>query len=238
MKKNRIKSFFGFIIIFLYCFIFWSCNTVMIKAIGIKAMKPKSVEQIQRYSKKYKIPNELSFVIDTNSLCERLNALDSSQNSVSKDLLQPLQVRAYSKSNDGEMSFFMANCYAGGFPNLDWNNSESFNGDLLNDSINSNGKFIGFISAVRDFQMENVDTSFTLRNDLFRLRHLHNDLTVYLYEDDSPYIVVVYWTIFMNRQSKRLISLLQDFQRRSKKEIKLYYINIDNLYHIPCLNAN
>lgn len=233
MMKQNIKLIF----LFLIASSFISCSGIMTKVIGIKSMKLRSNEQIKKFSEKFNIPSELSFVIDTTTFCNNLSLLDSSRKAVSKDLMQPLQVRAYSVVDNNNMSFFTANCYANGFPNFKWNNSEAFNGDLLNDSLKTNDKFTGLISDVRGFLMENPNIIFTLKDDLFRLQPLYSDSKTDIYKDNSPYIVVVYWTVFMNRQSKRLIELVQDFQNRSNKEIKIYYVNIDNLYHLPCLKV-
>ncbi len=51
------------------------------------------------------------------------------------------------------------------------------------------------------------------------------------YREKSDYTVIVYWSKFMGRQSKRFIRYIQNnIHLASEKNIKVIYVNTDNIY--------
>jgi hypothetical protein len=49
--------------------------------------------------------------------------------------------------------------------------------------------------------------------------------------DNAEYVVVVFWTKFMGRQSKRLIRYVQQNRQLAPgKKIKIVYVNADNQF--------
>jgi hypothetical protein len=102
------------------------------------------------------------------------------------------------------------NCYAGGFPNLNWNRQGIFN---------------EFIPK----QQAPIDSLLTLTTQLNFLKPLSKS---YLISTESyDYVIVVYWSRFMGRQSKRFIRIIQkNIQLEKTKKVKIIYANNDNIF--------
>ena len=120
---------------------------------------------------------------------------------LAQDLLQPLQIRYY--DND-TLSLFVANCHTGGFPNLSWNSFGVFN------------TFPPSPWKPRTFRYSSEDevTGWSL-SDLEMAGHN---------------VLIIYWTVFMGRQSKRLINFVKHYQINNDTTVQVRFINIDALY--------
>lgn len=231
--KNLV--FFLFALAIYFCVS--SCQAILKSAMGVKEMKPRKTEDLVRYSKKNKIPNELSYLIDTTVFCSSLNTYKTAFNNedVLQDLVQPLQVRMF-KNN--ELIFFHANCYTEGSLNLDWNKFNSFAIFPPTDSFNvvvSEKQFNSIFSSIRNFQEKNNQNVVTLNSSIEPTSPLFQQSTSL----KNEYIIMVYWSIFLNKQSKKLIKLIKNYARKhSDKDIGLVFVNVDNIYQLKCLNEN
>jgi len=185
-----------------------SCSSIIQGLYGIKNAKELNDQTIIRYSEKYNIPLIDNYKLDTAYLTF-LSSLDSTNfKEQIKNHYQPLQVLYYNKT--GQLESFQINCYAGGFPNLDWNRDHVFTTfppqkQAPTDSIISLDlqlKYINPLSQTSTFSIENYE-----------------------------YIVFVYWNRLMGRQSKRLIQFVQENYKLAKDyKVKIIYVNTDNIF--------
>ena len=102
-----------------------SCSFIFIKMMGINKVKLLEEKQIIRTAKHYKIPTIDLYTLDTAYLSMVLNWDSTKYKREIHDRYQPLQALYY-KTN-GELVSFHVNCYAPGFPNLQWGEDTIFN---------------------------------------------------------------------------------------------------------------
>lgn len=199
----KITSYF--IILFLGL---QSCSKLLLKTYGLKSIKPLSSASIIKQGKRYNVPEKDAFELDS-TYYSFIQSLDTSRyKQVQKDHFQPLQAIYYDKT--GQMCSFHINCYCGGFPNLKWNR---------------NGNFDTFLPK----QQAPLDSVFTLEKQLSFIQPLSNQDVLNVSPFD--YVVVVHWSRYMGRQSKRLIAQVQKNARLNKQDrIKIIYVNSDNAY--------
>ena len=185
-----------------------SCSSVIQGLYGIKKPKELNDQSIMEYSEKYNIPLTDNYKLDTNYLTF-LSSLDTTKYKEQiKNHYQPLQVLYY--NNTGKLESFQINCYAGGFPNLDWNRDSIF-------------------TTFPPRQQAPIDSIISL--DL-QLKYIHplSQTTDFSYEN-YEYIVIVYWNRLMGKQSKRLIHIVQENRKLANNyKVKIIYVNTDNIY--------
>lgn len=76
-----------------------------------------------------------------------------------------------------------------------------------------------------------VDTTFSFENDIeyyrdFKGHSINNSLF-----NDNDLNIIIYWAVFMGRQSEILITELLEYKNRySDKSINLMFVNVDNLF--------
>ena len=205
MKKKTYKLT---ILTSLVLFGLSSCSTIILGLYGMKNSKTVDEKTILRYSKKYNIPTANCYELDTTYL-SFLFSLDSVRYEVQrKNHYQPLQALYYDKFE--ELKSFQVNCYAGGFPNLKWNR---------------NGSFTTFPPK----KQAHVDSIVSLNTQLKYLRPLSQ--TKLLSSDEYDFIVIIYWSRFMGRQSKRLIRYVQENTKLATGfKVKLIYVNTDDIF--------
>jgi len=122
---------------------------------------------------------------------------------------QPLQVLYFNKK--GELLSFHANCFAGGFPNLNWTRDNHFQ------------HFPPQTAAP-------LDSIFPLEKLLNFTRKTRDDAAK-INLNNSNFYVLVYWNRFLGRQSKRLIKLVQQNAKLHPQEkVQIIYINNDNFF--------
>ncbi|MBS1652294.1 MAG: hypothetical protein JSU07_09820 [Bacteroidetes bacterium] len=185
-----------------------SCSFIFTKIFGIKNIKAVNKKTIIHYSKKYHIPINDSYELDT-SYFSFLQSIDTAKfKSEIKNHYQPLQALYYNKTET--LISFHINCNAGGFPNLKWNRN-------------------GIMTSFPPKQQTKVDTIIPLKT---QLKHLTPVFTSKKNLPDSvDYLVIVYWSRFMGRQSKKLIQQVQkNCQIEPIKKIKILYANNDNVF--------
>jgi hypothetical protein len=190
------------------CFSLTSCSSIMLGTYGIKSPHAVKEQTILSYAKKFNIPFEDTYVLDR-SYSSYLPSTDTSLfKEQHKNHNQPLQALYY--NNVGQLQSFHINCYAGGFPNLIWN---------------KNGLFDIFPPE----QQAPIDTFIDLKQQLKYFKPL--SVTKTFAASNYDYVVIVFWNKFMNRQSKRLIQVVQENCKLSRdKMVKLIYVNNDNMF--------
>lgn len=185
-----------------------SCSTIVEGMYGMKKTKPIDEKSITDYSKKYNIPSADSYEIDTSYLTF-LYSLDTAlYEKQTHNHYQPLQALYYDKT--GNLQSFQINCNAGGFPNLKWDRNE-------------------IMTTFPPKQQTLLDSILPFKIQLKYLRPLSQ--TQSFLAGSYDYIVVVYWSKFMGRQSKRLIHFVQEnCKLATDKNVKIIYANSDNIF--------
>ena len=209
MCNIKYKIHIHALLIFLSasCFICSGCNYTLTKIYGIKQIKLLNEKAIVKSAWKYNIPLSDLYTVDTTFL-RYLQTRDTSKNKyLSKNHLQPLQALYYTRN--GIFVSYQINCYAGGFPNLDWNRNSTF-------------------EVFPPKQQCPVDSLISLQAQLKLIKPLSQTLAINAGKFDT--IVMVYWSSFMGRQSRRFIRIIQKNVKLTSDKVKVLYINTDNLY--------
>ncbi|MCF6169798.1 MAG: hypothetical protein L3J66_02320 [Bacteroidales bacterium] len=176
---------------------------------GFKQVKPRSDQTIREYANRYKIPSGESFLLDT-AFLTFARTFDTTQKEVIKNYLQPLQAFYFDKQ--GSLLSYHVNCYVSGFPNLKWNGQGHFDtfppekqaptANLLH--------FRELLQFIKNFDNKAVDPSGYAKAD---------------------YNVVVFWSVFSGRQSKRFIRLIKRNGELAKgKTLNFLFVNNDYLF--------
>jgi hypothetical protein len=204
--KLKIFSFVQLICILLI----QSCSPIFNGIYGFKKLKNLTEDEIIKTAVKFNIPLENCLVLDTNykSLLKSFDTLTQAE--AVKNHYQPLQMLYFNK--DKKLISFHANCYAGGFPNLKWNRSNSFS-VFPPQTVAPLDSLFGY-SMILKYTQNLKPSGQNLREPMV-----------------NEYIVLVFWNRFLGRQSKRMISLLQENAALAKdKNLKIIYINNDNFF--------
>ncbi len=185
------------------------CKNVFLGLYGMKMPKEVNEKKILRSGKKYHIPKEDSYQLDTSAYNIYLHSLDTSKFKAQiKNHYQPLQALYYDRT--GTLKSFQINCYAGGFPNLHWNRNQIFDTFLPK-------------------QQAPVDSILPLHEHLRFLVPL--SATTEKNPSDTEYFAIIYWNRFMGRQTKRLIRCVQKNANLARdKQLKIIYVNNDNQF--------
>jgi hypothetical protein len=204
---NRKLSIFIFLT--LACLLgLTNCTAVLSGLYGLNKIKNVDENSIIQYSESYNIPNGDNYILDTSFLSFLFSHDTIKYKSQIKNHYQPLQALYYAKSE--HLISFQVNCYAGGFPNLKWNRHKT-------------------MTTFPPKQQAPVDSIVSLETQLKYLKPLSNTENISI--DSYDYIVIVYWSIFMGRQSKRFIRYIQDnCKLEPEMRVKIIYANIDNLF--------
>lgn len=183
-----------------------SCTLMM----GLKKPILLSEEKIIAQAKEYNIPIADCYTLDTTYYRFLSNFTDTALSTAKNTHAQPLQVLYFKKINQWQLVSYHANCYAGGFPNLNWNR---------------NGTFETFVPQ----QQAPLDSLMNLKDHFNFMKPVEGTVAFNLINYD--YIVLVYWSRYMGKQSKRLIELVQKNLTLSKgSNAKIIYINNDNFF--------
>jgi hypothetical protein len=183
--------------------IFFSCEVVYRISYGIKKEKSElEISRIIKFAKSNKI--DTFYTIKGNYLSRFVE-----NSKVSNDFFQPLQVRIYNSKNDSLIGYIV-NCKVGGFPNLKWNR-------------------YGFFDSLPPKAFIKYDSLTTFNSDKQFIRNINlNDSLSFPIQKGSKYTINIYFSYYMNRQTKLLLK--QARQTYSNKEgVKINYINSDRL---------
>jgi hypothetical protein len=168
---------------------------------GVKNQKEFSPKKIQKFIDKHHLNNLESYCIDTNFRSFlKTKTLNTSEE---RFFSQPLQVHYF--ENDTLISSHV-NCNVGGFPNLTWNKKGYFN----------------VFPAVSQFKSSQI---IRFSEMLPYFGSLATTKTKY-----TKYTVVVFWNLFLERQSKRLIKLVVRNIQKSIEPSKIILVNNDKLF--------
>jgi len=198
----------GVVLILIYGLTLTGCSKVFLGIYGMKSIDPVDEKTILKYGKKYNIPIQDSYELDTAYLSFLFSIDSTKYSSQIKNHYQPLQALYYDR--EGHLQSFHVNCYTGGFPNLKWDRNEMF-------------------STFPPKQQAPLDSIVSLEKQIKYLQQLSQ--TEKYSGERFSYIVIVYWNRFMGRQSKRLIKFIQENEKLSLDEnVKIIYANTDNLF--------
>lgn len=185
-----------------------SCSTIIAGLYGIKPVKPVDEKIISHYSIKYNIPKADGYQLDS-SYDTFLASFDPVRYTQQiKNHYQPLQALYY--NNAGQLISFHINCYANGFINLHWNKND-------------------IMAVFPPKQQAPLDSIVSLETQLKYLKPLSTTLP--FSNESYDHIIIVYWSRFMGRQSKRLIHSVQNNSKIARSEkVKIIYVNTDNFF--------
>jgi len=146
---------------------------------GISKVKPVNENTIFHYASKFNIPPSDSYRLDS-TFSSYLFSLDSLKYKEEiKNHYQPLQALYYSKL--GMLESFQVNCYAGGFPNLEWSRDE-------------------IMTTFPPKLQAPLDTILSREKLLSHLRAMSQ--TEKISPDSYDYLVFVFWNRFMGNLCK------------------------------------
>ncbi len=196
------------LLVFIACSSLTGCKQVFLGLYGMKMPKEMNEKRILKYAKKYHIPKEDCYQVDS-AFVDYLHSLDTSKFKAQiKNHYQPLQALYYNQN--GMLESFQINCYAGGFPNLLWNRNQQF-------------------ETFPPKQQAPVDSILPLQKQWSFLVPLSTTIKRSPLETD--YFVIVYWSRFMGRQSKRLLRYVRENAKLSSgQHVKIIYVNNDNQF--------
>lgn len=193
------------------CLALCSCSKVALGLMGVHSYDSYIIEDVKKASKKLRIRQEDSFITD--SLYYQCLGFSKRADikGMAKDMVQPLQVRVYDVN--GKLLGQRANCNVPGFPNLRWNKYGYF------DSLPPNLKYM----------VNDTIKALTLQTEFEYMHPLFDNTRI-----ASPtlkHYVVIYWSRFMGRQSKRLIKQVKKYYLPYANQINYIYINTEPLYY-------
>ncbi len=212
---NRIK----FAPLFLLSLVLTSCAGFFPWLYGVKVPKTLDAGKIQRVAIRYGIQPEELFVLDTSyhEFLSTLPSVDSNcieiqqnkyQCNIRKNHFQPLQILYFDSS--GMLVSYHLNCDIPGFPNLKWNYFGNFD-VFLPKTTSYCDSLVRFENLIKFLRMSNeqgaIEGNFTM--------------------DD--YQIVVFWSKFMGRQSKREIrTVRENLDLNLDKKVNVLFVNTDN----------
>jgi hypothetical protein len=187
---------------------------------GMKSLKTLTPQEIQKTARSYGIDSGNLFFLqksytgyfDSLGSIYGFNIHTCDTVELAKNHFQPLQILFFDKS--GQLVSFHNNCYCGGFPNLKWNRNN-------------------ILDTLPAKQVVQVDTLLSFPRMIGFLRDVNNKIPEPLEFTDKDYSIVVFWTTFMGRQSRRLIKIVNKKYRDTGKEnVGILYVNADYLFDL------
>jgi hypothetical protein len=175
---------------------------------GIKTPKEIEEKKIERISKRFDLPSADVFELDT-AFYSFLTSHDTAAYKLQiKNHIQPLQALYFSQT--GQLLSYQINCYAGGFPNITWERDSIF-------------------SVFPPRQQAPIHTLVSVSTQIEYLKPLTHSEKINL--DNYDYLVFVYWSEFMGRQSRRFLESVKNNRLLSENEkIRVIYVNNDNFF--------
>ncbi|WP_022825174.1 hypothetical protein [Hymenobacter norwichensis] len=183
------------------------CTTVAESMYGMRQPDAVDYPQVSEYAQEYGVgvaPGK-SFALDV-SYYEFLKRQPLALQDVAKNHAQPLQLLYYNRA--GQLISYYVNCYAGGFPNLDWNHNDQLEvfppvSQAPTDSMLSFTKLAPFLRTVGGSRIQAMESL-------------------------ADYTVVVFWSHRMGRQSRRLLAAAQKNLERAPTGQKTYIMYVNN----------
>ncbi|MCU0361606.1 MAG: hypothetical protein MUF75_13015 [Bacteroidia bacterium] len=189
----------------LFVFFISSCTPIFLGLYGINNSPKKiSLKQLENFSTKQGIKEY--YILDT-GYCRSLRSKVPGPNL--NDFQQPLQIKVFDKLNDSLIAYTV-NCEVGGFPNLHW-------------------KRYAKLDSVLKGSKQSCDTMESFTSAITYLRDKSIKPTVLIGEAEIE--VLVYYTVFMKRQSKRLIRYLNEVKANFPSDgIQYRFVHCDYLF--------
>jgi len=176
--------------------------------VGFRSCKVLSEKKHKRFLRKLGASYNHAFLIDTNYL-NYLHLEDTVYMRLQKkNHAQPIQALYFGHQPYPEAWFI--NCYAPGFPNLNWNVDNAF-------------------STFPPKSPAPVDSLLSF-DQLFGVAKPLAGNALPKYNAEQPYTVAIIWNRFMFKQSKRLNRQVIQNLKNSGVPYRLLYINNDNIF--------
>ena len=194
-----------------------SCQAVFTGICGIREPRPLAAD-LPQLAAAYGIPEgSRTAVLDT-SFRRVLRQMHRQDSSVAKNHWQFLQAVYYDAA--GRQQSFHINCYAGGFPNLQWERD-------------------GIMARFPPGQQAPRDSALSLAE---HLRHIYaaGAPIPAPAPSSTDYTVVVHWSRFMTRQSRHLIQAVRRNVALAPAgtRVALVFVNTDDFYYLTYKRAD
>ena len=207
---ERPRSHFLLILIFLCTGAPWGCSKVIVGLTGMHIFdRDVSRQKVSRMARRMGLRDTDYFVLSGRyaKWMEVRKEVDTERQWQSR--MQPLQLRYYGE--DRRVEWLIPNCDVGGFPNLNW---ASFG---LPDSL------------VPRKQQRITDSTWTIDQDLdFMVRP--TSVMGLANVPKAKGHLLVYWTYFAGRQSKRLVRHVRKWKKLHDDQTTVIYVNADSLH--------
>lgn len=184
-----------------------SCTPLVLRTMGMKKPHVPTDEEFYRFGEKWNMSIYFQQTL-LPSFVDEIEKIDSVNPKLAQDLLQPIQAMYFDSS--GRLISYHINCYAGGYPNLNWNRSGNF--DVFPVKTNAPCDSLVTLSWLLPF-LKSVEYPCVKIKDL-------------------DYTVVVFWSRFTGRQSRHLVEFVQENLKLASKEtrIQIMYVNTDEVF--------
>lgn len=205
--KGRLKTTLASLALLLML-AFSSCQSLIMGLAGMH--QPRLVEdsEVMRLAKKFDIPEVDLFRLGV-PYRDWLKGIDTLQHSLErKHRYQPLQALYFDRNR--QISSYHINCNATGFPNLHWDR----------DSI---------LASFPPRQQTEPDSLLPFESHIkFLMRYAKSSPLQF---SDDDFVVIVHWTTWMGRQSKRLIHFVQENAKLAGNlKVRILFVNGDEIY--------
>lgn len=184
-----------------------ACTPLILSTMGMKNPRIITEDEMYTYGRKWDMSIYYQQIL-LPTYVDEVQKLDSLHPALAKNLLQPIQAMYFDSS--GKLISYHINCYAGGYPNLNWNR---------------NGNFDVFPAKTQ----APCDSSITLSWILPHLKPLELPCVKI---KDLNYTVVVFWSRWTGRQSRYLLEFVQKNLKLASKatRIQIMYVNTDEIF--------
>jgi len=184
-----------------------SCTPLVLRTMGMKKPHVPTDEEFYRFGQKWSMSIYFQQTL-LPSYMDEIEKIDSVNPKLTKDLLQPIQAMYFDSS--GRLISYHINCYAGGYPNLNWNRDGKF--DVFPAKTQAPCDFLLTLSWLLPF-LKPIEYPCVKMKDL-------------------DYTVVVFWSRFTGRQSRHLVEYVQKNIKLASKEtrIQIMYVNTDEVF--------
>jgi len=184
-----------------------SCTTVVEGVYGMRQRPDTDLSSVRQYAEEYGVgvtPGK-SFALDTNYFYF-LKRQPLALQEEAKNHAQPLQILYFNRA--GKLISYYVNRYAGGFPNLDWNQDNQLEvfppvSQAPTDSLLSLAQLAPFLLTVDGHRVQGMESL-------------------------ADYTVVVFWSHRMGRQSRRLLAAAQENIALAPISQKTYILYVNN----------
>jgi hypothetical protein len=184
-----------------------ACTPLILSTMGMKNPRIITEDEMYTYGRKWDMSIYYQQIL-LPTYVDEVQKLDSLNPALAKNLLQPIQAMYFDST--GKLISYHINCYAGGYPNLNWNR---------------NGNFDVFPAKTQ----APCDSSITLSWILPHLKPLELPCVKI---KDLNYTVVVFWSRWTGRQSRHLVEFVQKNLKLASKatRIQIMYVNTDEIF--------